>query len=152
MANVKVILTKDVEGWGTIGDIIDVKRGFARNYLIPKGYALEATENNIRHVNEILRQKRRKLEREKAKAEELFKKLEGLEIEIARAVGTTGKLFGSVNTADIVEALKEKDIKVDKKKIMLRNPIRNIGAFNIKVRLHPEITATIKVHVVPENI
>ena len=152
MANVKVILTKDVEGWGTIGDVIDVKRGFARNYLIPKGFALEATENNIKHVQEILRQKRRKLEREKAKAKELFEKLEGLEVEIPRAVGTTGKLFGSVTTTDIVEALKEKGIEVDKKKIMLRSPIKNIGAFNIKIRLHPEITANIKVHVVPENL
>jgi len=148
----KVILTKDVEGWGTIGDIIDVKRGFARNYLIPKGYALEATENNIKHIQEILKQKRRKLEREKAKAEELFKKLDGMVIEIAKPVGTTGKLFGSITTNDIVEALKEKGIEIDKKKIMLRNPIKNLGGFNIKIRLHPEITATIKLNVVPENL
>ena len=146
----KVILTKDVEGWGTIGDVIDVKKGFARNYLIPKGFALEATDSNVRHVQEILRQKRRKLERERTKAEELFKQLDGLEIEISKPVGTTGKLFGSVTTTDIVEALKEKGIEVDKKKIMLRNPIKNMGAFSLKVRLHPEITATIKVHVIPE--
>jgi large subunit ribosomal protein L9 len=148
----KVILTKDVEGWGTIGDIIDVKRGFARNYLIPKGYALEATENNIKHIQEILKQKRRKLEREKAKAEELFKQIDGLTIEIARPVGTTGKLFGSITTTDIVEALKEKGIEIDKKKVMLRNPIKNLGGFNIKIRLHPEVTATIKLNVVPENL
>jgi len=148
----KVILTKDVEGWGTIGDIIDVKRGFARNYLIPKGYALEATESNIKHIQEILKQKKRKLEREKAKAEELAKKIDGLVIEIARPVGTTGKLFGSITTADIVEALKEKGIEIDKKKVMLRSPIRSLGGFNIKIRLHPEVSATIKLNVVPENI
>ncbi|WP_456402675.1 50S ribosomal protein L9 [Persephonella sp.] len=148
----KVILTKDVEGWGTIGDIIDVKRGFARNYLIPKGFALEATENHIRHVNEILKQKSRKLEREKAKAEELFKQLDGLEIEIKKPVGTTGKLYGSVTTSDIAEVLKEKGIEVEKKKIMLRNPIRNIGAYNIIIRLHPQVSATIKVHVTPDNV
>ena len=148
----KVILAKDVEGWGTIGDIIEVKRGFARNYLIPKGLAYEATDNNIKMVQEILRQKARKLEREKQKAVELAQKLKGLEIEIKRPVGTTGKLYGSVTTADIAEALKEKGIEIDRKKIMLRSPIRNIGAYNITIRLHPEVSEVIKVHVVPENV
>jgi len=148
----KVILAKDVEGWGTIGDIIEVKRGFARNYLIPKGLAYEATDSNIRMVREILRQKSRKLEREKQKALEIAQKLKGLEIEIKRPVGTTGKLYGSVTTADIAEALKEKGIEIDKKKIMLRSPIRSIGAYNITIRLHPEVSEVIKVHVVPENI
>ncbi len=148
----KVILAKDVEGWGTIGDIIEVKRGFARNYLIPKGLAYEATESNIKMIQEVLRQKSRKLEREKQKALEIAEKLKGLEIEIKKPVGTTGKLYGSVTTADIAEALKEKGIEVDKKKIMLRSPIRNIGAYNIVIRLHPEVSETIKVHIVPENI
>lgn len=148
----KVILAKDVEGWGTIGDIIEVKRGFARNYLIPKGLAYEATDSNIRMIQEVLRQKSRKLEREKQKALEIAEKLKGLEIEIKKPVGTTGKLYGSVTTADIAEALKEKGIEVEKKKIMLRSPIRNIGAYNIVIRLHPEVSETIKVHIVPENI
>ncbi len=148
----KVILAKDVEGWGTIGDIIEVKRGFARNYLIPKGLAYEATDSNIKMIQEVLRQKSRKLEREKQKALEIAEKLKGLEIEIKKPVGTTGKLYGSVTTADIAEALKEKGIEVDKKKIMLRSPIRNIGAYNIVIRLHPEVSETIKVHIVPENI
>ncbi len=148
----KVILAKDVEGWGTIGDIIEVKRGFARNYLIPKGLAYEATDSNIKMIQEVLRQKSRKLEREKQKALEIAEKLKGLEIEIKKPVGTTGKLYGSVTTSDIAEALKEKGIEVDKKKIMLRSPIRNIGAYNIVIRLHPEVSETIKVHIVPENI
>ncbi len=148
----KVILAKDVEGWGTIGDIIDVKRGFARNYLIPKGLAYEATDSNIKMVQEVLRQKARKLEREKQKAVEIAEKLKGLEIEIARPVGTTGKLFGSVTTSDIVEALKEKGIEIDKKKVMLRSPIRNIGTYNIVIRLHPEVSETIRVNVIPENV
>ena len=148
----KVILAKDVEGWGTIGDIIEVKRGFARNYLIPKGLAYEATDRNIKMVQEILRQKSRKLEREKQKALEIAEKLKGLEIEIKKTVGTTGKLYGSVTTSDIVEVLKEKGIEVEKKKIMLRSPIRNIGAYNITIRLHPEVSEVIKVHVIPENI
>ncbi|NPA57928.1 MAG: 50S ribosomal protein L9 [Aquificae bacterium] len=148
----KVILAKDVEGWGTIGDIIEVKRGFARNYLIPKGLAYEATDSNIKMVQEILRQKSRKLEREKQKALETAEKLKGLEIEIKKPVGTTGKLYGSVTTSDIAQILKEKGIEIDRKKIMLRSPIRNIGAYNITIRLHPEVSEVIKVHVVPENV
>ena len=148
----KVILVKDVEGWGTVGDIIDVKRGFARNYLIPKGLAYEAKDNYIKMVNEILKQKSRKLQKEKEKAEEIAKNLDGMEIVIMRPVGTTGKLFGSVSTADIAEALKEKGIEVERKKIMLRSPIKNIGAYNIQIRLHPEVSANIKVHVQPEEL
>ncbi len=147
----KVILAKDVEGWGTVGDIIEVKRGFARNYLIPKGLAYEATDSNIRQIQEILRQKSRKLQKEKEKALQIAEKLKGLEIVITRPVGTTGKLFGSVTTSDIAEALKEQGIEVDRKKIMLRSPIKNIGTYNIVIRLHPEVSETIKVHVQPEE-
>jgi large subunit ribosomal protein L9 len=147
----KVVLTKDVEGWGTIGDVIEVKKGFARNYLIPRGLALELTEENKRFIDNILAQKARKLQREKEKAFELAKKLNGVEIEIERPIGVTGKMYGSVTTSDITEKLKEKEIEVDKKKIMLRSPIRNLGSYNIQVKLHPEVSATIKVHVVPES-
>lgn len=147
----KVVLTKDVEGWGTIGDIIEVKKGFARNYLIPRGLALELTEENKRFIDNILVQKTRKLQREKEKALELAKKLNGVEIEIERPIGVTGKMYDSVTTSDITEKLKEKGIEVDKKKIMLRSPIRNLGSYNIQVKLHPEVSATIKVHVVPES-
>ncbi|MBX0310577.1 MAG: 50S ribosomal protein L9 [Sulfurihydrogenibium sp.] len=147
----KVVLTKDVEGWGTIGDVIEVKRGFARNYLIPRGLALELTEENKRLIDNILAQKARKLQREKEKALELAKKLNGVEIEIGRPIGVTGKMYGSVTTSDIAEKLKEKGIEIDKKKIMLRSPIRNLGSYNIQVKLHPEVSATIKVHVVPES-
>jgi len=147
----KVVLTKDVEGWGTIGDIIEVKKGFARNYLIPRGLALELTEENKRFIDNILTQKARKLQREKEKALELAKKLNGVEIEIERPIGVTGKMYGSVTISDIAEKLKEKGIEVDKKKIMLRSPIRNLGSYNIQVKLHPEVSATIKVHVVPES-
>ncbi len=147
----KVILAKDVEGWGTVGDIIEVKRGFARNYLIPKGLAYEATDSNIRQIQEILRQKSRKLQKEKEKALQIAEKLKGLEIVITRPVGTTGKLFGSVTTSDIAEALKEQGIEIDRKKIMLRSPIKNIGSYNIVIRLHPEVSETIKVHVQPEE-
>lgn len=147
----KVILVKDVEGWGSFGDTIEVKRGFARNYLIPKGFAVEATEENIKHLQNLLKQKARKLEREKEKAVELAKHIDGLEIEISRPIGVTGKMYGSVTTADIVEKLKEKGFDIYRKKVMLRNPIRNLGGYNIQLRLHPEVSAVIKVNVIPEE-
>lgn len=147
----KVILVKDVEGWGSFGDAIEVKRGFARNYLIPKGLAVEATEENIKHLQNLLKQKARKLEREKEKAIKLAKEIDGLEIEIARPIGVTGKMYGSVTTTDIVEKLKEKGFDIDRRKIMLRNPIRNLGGYNVQLRLHPEVSASIKVNVIPQE-
>ncbi len=148
----RVILTKDVEGWGTIGDIIEVKDGFARNYLIPKGFAYPATDNYVRMVQNILKQKARKLEKEKEKANEIKEKIDGQEIVLKKKVGLTGKLYGSVTAADIAQKLKEEfGTEIDRKKIMLRNPIRDIGVYTIKIRLHPEVTATIKVNVQPEE-
>lgn len=148
----KVILVKDVEGWGTLGDIIDVKPGFARNYLIPKGLAYPATENYVKHVQEILRQKQRKLEREKEKAQEISQKIDGLELDIKRPVGPTGKMYGSVSSADIADVIKEKaGVEIEKKKIMLRNPIRAMGTFNITIRLHPDVSAKVKINVIPEE-
>ncbi len=145
----KVILTKDIEGYGFLGDIVEVKRGFANNYLIPRGYALPATDNNVKHVQEILKQKRKKLEREKRKAEELAKKLEGVIVEITKPIGEGGKLFGSVTASEIVKALKEKGIEIDRKNLILNRPIREIGLFTLLVRLHREVTTQIKVEIKP---
>ena len=149
----KVILIKDVPGYGTFGDIVNVKDGFANNYLIPRGLALPATEGNVKHVRDILRQKQRKLEREKAKAQEIAEKIDGLVIEIARPVGVTGKLYGAITVAEIAEKIKEQTgVEVDKRKIMLKAPIKNVGRYNIPVKLHPEVSATIVVDVKPSEV
>ncbi len=149
----KVVLIKDVPGYGTFGDVVNVKDGFANNYLIPRGLALPATEGNIKHVQEILKQKRRKLEREKAKAQEIAEKINGLVIEIARPVGVTGKLYGAVTVSEIADKIKElADVEVDKKKIMLKAPIKNVGRYNLTVKLHPEVSATITVDVKPSEV
>ncbi len=145
----KVILTKDIEGYGFLGDIVEVKRGFANNYLIPRGYALPATDNNVKHVQEILKQKRKKLEREKRKAKELAKKLEGVTVEIIKPIGEGGKLFGSVTASEIVKALKEKGIEINRKNLILNRPIREIGLFTLPVRLHREVTTQIKIEIKP---
>ncbi len=149
----RVVLIKDVPGYGTFGDIVNVKDGFANNYLIPRGLALPATEGNIKHVQEILKQKKRKLEREKAKAQEIAEKIDGLLIEIARPVGVTGKLYGAITVAEIAEKIKElAGVEVDKKKIMLKAPIKNVGRYNLTVKLHPEVSATITVDVKPSEV
>jgi len=147
----KVILVKDVEGLGFFGDIVNVKDGYAMNYLIPRGLALPATEGNIRHIQTILAQKERKLLREKKKAEELAKKLEGVVIEIRKPAGEGGKLFGSVTAADIVNALKEKGIEIERKNVVFYHPIKEVGVFPVKIRLHKDIGVDIKVDVKPEE-
>jgi large subunit ribosomal protein L9 len=149
----KVILINDVPGYGTFGDIVNVKDGFANNYLIPRGLALPATEGNIKHVQEILRQKHRKLEREKNKAKEIAEKIDGLVIEIAKPVGVTGKLYGAITVSEIADKIKElAGVEVDKKKIMLRSPIKNVGRYNITIKLHPEVSATVTVDVKPSEV
>ena len=147
----KVVLTKDLEGYGFFGDVIEVKRGFAYNYLIPRGLALPATEGNLRHIQEIIKQKRRKIEREKQKALDLAKKLEGLVIEIKKPVGEKGKLFGSVTSTDVVNALKEKGVEIDRKAVVFPHPIREIGVYPITLRLHREVSVEIKVNVQPQE-
>jgi large subunit ribosomal protein L9 len=149
----KVILINDVPGYGTFGDIVNVKDGFANNYLIPRGLALPATEGNIKHVQEILRQKHRKLEREKNKAKEIAEKIDGLVIEIAKPVGVTGKLYGAITVSEIADKIKElAGVEVDKKKIMLRSPIKNVGRYNVTIKLHPEVSATVTVDVKPSEV
>ena len=149
----KVILIKDVPGYGTFGDIVNVKDGFANNYLIPRGLALPATKGNVKHVQDILKQKQRKLEREKAKAQEIAEKIDGMVIEIARPVGVTGKLYGAITVSEIAEKIKEQvGVEVDKRKIMLKAPIKNVGRYNIPVKLHPEVSATIVVDVKPSEV
>ena len=145
----KVILLQDLEGYGSFGDVITVKDGFANNYLIPRGIALPATEGNLKHIQNLLQQKARKLQKEKEKAINLAKALEGMHLEIAKPVGEKGKLFGSVTNTDIAEALKEKGFEIDRKKIFLRAPIKDVGIYTVQIRLHPEVSVDIKVEVKP---
>ncbi len=149
----RVILIKDVPGYGTFGDIVNVKDGFANNYLIPRGLALPATEGNIKHVQDIIRQKQRKLQREKEKAKEIAQKIDGLVLEIARPVGVTGKLYGAITVSEIAEKIKEvAGVEVNRRKIMLKAPIKSVGRYNLTVKLHPEVSATITVDVKPSEV
>ncbi len=146
----KVVLTKDVEGKGFLGDVIEVKDGYARNYLIPRGLALPATEGNVKHVQDILRQKERKSEREKAKASETAKSLEGTVLEIHKPAGEGGKLFGSITASDVVEKLKEKGIEIERKMVLFPHKIRELGIYPITIRLHRDVKVEIKIDVKAE--
>jgi large subunit ribosomal protein L9 len=144
----QVILTTAVEKLGAEGDTVTVADGYARNYLIPKGLAVPATRANLRRI-EALRKKREaaaraELEQARSIAERLLKQ----SYTVAAAAGPDGKLYGSVTTADISEALAREGIEVDRRKILLQHPIRELGVYDIEVKLHPEVTTKVKIWVV----
>ncbi len=144
----KVILRQDVDKLGSAGDVVTVKDGYARNYLIPKQLAYPATPSNLRRFEEEKKRLLMQSEREKRQAEILAKELEKASCTISVAVGEEDKLFGSVTSQDIAEALQEKGIEIDKRKIQLEEPIKALGIYTVPVKLHPEVTANVKVWVV----
>ncbi len=142
-----VILNRDVKGTGKAGDVVKVSDGYARNMLLPKGYATEATDGNIRSLEkqkELLAQKKAE---EKAAAEELAKKLEDVTVIIKTKSGEGGRLFGSITSKDIDETTKQTGLTIDKKKIQMKNPIKSIGRFEIDVKLYPEVSGKLTVEV-----
>ena len=144
----KVILKENIDTLGNIGDIVKVAPGYARNYLLPKGFAVEATEKNARELEHIKRQMAYKKDKVAEVARLVLSKLEEIVVEIERVAGAEGKLFGSVTNMDIALALKEKGVEVERRKILLAEPIKQVGEYDVSVKLHPEVTATLKVNVV----
>jgi len=146
----KVILTKKVNGLGLEGDVVNVKEGYARNYLFPKGLALEATEGNIR----LYQQKKKTYElkeiKKKEEAQRIKGALEQISLTIKRKSQEEGKMFGSVTNSDIAEALAKKGFNLDKKKIVLEKPIRSLGEFYVPVKLLGQIEANVRVLVEAE--
>ena len=146
----KVILTQDITGLGSIGDLITVKNGFGRNYLVPQGKALQATSQNMKKLEHQKRQIREKIDKAKREAERLAVRIESISCTVAKAVGEEDKLFGSVTGMDIEASLKLEGVEIDRKKINLPEPIKSLGIYNIPIKLHPEVTATLKLWVVKE--
>lgn len=143
-----VILTKDVKGSGKAGEVVKVSDGYARNMLLPKGLAKEATEGNIRSLEKQKAIAAEKKEQQKAEAKETAEKLEKITLQIKSKGGETGKLFGSITSKDIADALaKQENIKVDKKKIEMAGPIKVAGDTQVTVKLFSEISAVVKVSV-----
>ena len=146
----KVILRKDVEGKGSLGDILNVKAGYARNYLIPKGLALRATPSNLKIFEEEIKQKSFHAIKEQKKSEMLAVKLEKESFTAVVSVGEDDRLFGSVTSQTLSDLLKEKGFDIDHRKILMDEPIKALGIYTIGIKLHPEVMAKIKVWVVKE--
>lgn len=143
-----VILMKDVKGSGKAGDVVKVSDGYARNMLLPKGLAKEATEGNIRSLEKQKAIAAEKLEEQKAAAKEMAAKLEKITLKIESKGGDSGKLFGSITSKDIAEALeKQEGMKIDKKKIEMKTPIKQAGETEVALKLFTEISAQLKVSV-----
>lgn len=143
-----VILTKDVKGTGKAGEVVKVSDGYARNMLLPKGLAKEATEGNIRNLEKQKAIAAEKHKEQKAAAQQQAKIIENITLEIKSKGGETGKLFGSITSKDIAEALlKQENIKIDKKKIELSGPIKQVGETEVNIKLFSEVSATLKVRV-----
>ncbi|MGB9599178.1 MAG: 50S ribosomal protein L9 [Myxococcota bacterium] len=144
----KVILKSDVPKLGNAGDIITVKDGYARNFLIPKGLAERADLGSVRAVENLKKVLAQQMEKKKKEALKLRDRLLNISCTITRQAGEGEKIFGSVTTRDIEEALKVENIHIDRKNIMLEEPIRQLGIFEVPVKLHKDVEAKIKVWVV----
>ncbi|MFC0296075.1 50S ribosomal protein L9 [Geobacillus jurassicus] len=144
----KVIFLKDVKGKGKKGEIKDVADGYANNFLFKQGLAIEATPANIKALEAQKQKEQRQAAEELANAKKLKEELEKLTVEIPAKAGEGGRLFGSITSKQIAEALHaQHGLKLDKRKIELADAIRSLGYTNVPVKLHPEVTATLKVHV-----
>lgn len=147
----KVILKEDISTLGKAGDLVEVARGYGRNFLIPHGKALEATPH---HQKQLEEQKRIILKRKAGDLEDAHKLAEqfgAFTLQLSRKVVEEGKIYGSVSTKDLMEKLAEQNITLDRKKILLKDPIRTLGDFEIPIKLDPVVTATLKVSVVEDK-
>lgn len=147
----KVILLKDVKGLGKKGEVVDASDGYARNFLLPRELAVEATDGKLKTLKEQKKSKNLKKEQELDKAKELAKKLEKSPIEIKAKAGEGGRLFGSVTSKDLAEELQRKhNIKVDRRKIVLPEPIRELGTKHVEIRVYPGVVGKLQVNIVEQ--
>ncbi|RLB86368.1 MAG: 50S ribosomal protein L9 [Deltaproteobacteria bacterium] len=147
----RIILTQDMHELGLEGDILEVANGYARNYLLPKGYALEATPQNLKFLDSRRKKIEAKRLRAKDEAEQLREKMESVDLCFVQKAGEEGKLYGSVTAMDIAEELEKQGIVIDRRKIVLDRPIKEVGQFEVKVKIYPEVTGTLKVKVEAEG-
>ena len=145
----KVILTQDVKGTGKKGDSINVAEGYGRNFLLPKGLAIEATPANIKELDRQKNNLARQMAEELAKATELKKKLDEIKLELPVKTGEGGRLFGSITSKDIGEMLeKNHELSVDRRKIEIKAPIKSLGEYPVTIKLHPQVQATVSIKVI----
>ena len=146
----QVILRRDVEALGQAGQMVEVKRGYGANYLIPQGLAVLATARNKTRLEHEKREIEARLQREKAEAQKIAKRLTGLSVTLTRLVGEDDKIFGSVSSKDIADALQDEGVTVDRKQIELEGPLKTLGVYEVDVKLHRDVRAQIKVWVVAD--
>lgn len=143
-----VILKRDIKGTGKAGDIVKVSDGYARNMLIPKGWAIEATKGNINTLEKVKAKQAEEEAARKTSAQELAKKIEEIDVCIETKAGEGGRLFGSITSKDVCEALKtQHNIAMDKKKLQMSQPIKALGTFSVKIKLYQDVSAELAVKV-----
>jgi len=147
----KVILTADVEKVGNLGDIIEVKKGFARNFLLPRKYAVEVTAHNVTLMENKKKKHQKQMEIEKLSAVDQKQKLEGVSITIKKKAGENDVLFGSVTTSELEKELKTMGIEVEKKKLHLDEPIKRLGNYTLKIKLFKDVEAEMKISVLKDG-
>jgi large subunit ribosomal protein L9 len=147
---VKLILREDVENLGKIGQVVEVAAGYGRNYLLPRGLAVKASTKNLSEQQHQKKLIQARMDRQRKDAQELAGSLDAVSCTITRKTGEEEKLFGSVTSRDIEEALKEEGFSIDRKRILLEEPIKKLGVYTVPVKLHTDVTGNIKVWVVKE--
>lgn len=147
----EIILQQDVDDLGSAGEVVDVKPGYARNYLLPQGMAIRATEGNLKRLEEERRHLERAAERELEVADERAAALKDLSFTFTERAGEEGKLFGSVTAADIAREAADQGVRIDERDIELEGPIKELGAYTITVDLHDEVRPEVKIWVVAEE-
>lgn len=151
MANMEVLLREDIDNLGNRGEIVRVRRGYGRNYLLPRGLAVEATASNVRQIEDERRVLSKREARDRAAAEASVKNLDGISLAFERKAGEEGRLFGSVTVLDIVHALEEQGRTVDRHHVRLKDAIKSVGEHEVPIRLHRDVVVPLKVVVTPEG-
>src|SRR5436190_3264869 len=151
MAHTKVLLREDVDDLGARGEIVRVRAGYARNYLLPRNLAVEASPGNAKGIEQERAALLRKEAKERATAESQSQQMGSLELEFKRKAGEQGALYGSVTSMDVAEALRERGYEIDRHRIHLREPLKRLGDYTVPVRLHREVTMDLKIRVAPEG-
>jgi large subunit ribosomal protein L9 len=147
----EVILTENVKGLGSIGEVVKVKPGYGRNYLVPQGLAVEASDRNLKELEHHKRQLTRKAEKLSQEAADVKARIDAVSCSFLYKASEEGKLFGSVTSSDIAEALAAQSIDIDRRKILLDQPIKTLGEHDVEVKLNAGVNASIKVNVVSED-
>ena len=147
----EVVLKEDVEKVGFAGEKVQVADGYGRNYLVPQGLAIEATSSNVAVIEQHMKNRTKKLAAQKSEAEAMAVKIAKLRLVYTRRAGEENKLFGSVTASEIGRSVIEKGFEIDKRKILLDMPIKQLGEHEVKIKLHPEVTGTIQVEIRAEE-